>query len=264
MRGLLAWTLRRSVAEALALSLLVNVLVFAAALVAGAAVARGWAGRRVAEPPPPISRAEAGLAAACVVLNAGVMFAGWVLFRAGALEVDGSPSGWRWAADALALTFLMDVAMYAAHRLAHVGPIYRAVHGVHHCYEDPRPLTLFVLHPLEVVGFGGLWVAILCLHRFSLGGMLLYLTFNTLFGTLGHVGVEPLPAGFARWPFVRRVGTSTFHARHHQRPGHNFGFYTTLWDRLFGTLDPEYEAGFARPPVKRPGKRAARAARGTP
>jgi Delta7-sterol 5-desaturase len=252
VQGTLAWALRRDLAEAVALSLLVNVLVFAGALAAGAVVARVWAVRRVAAAPPPLSRAEAGLAAATVALNSAVMLAGWALCRAGVLAVDGSSSVWRWLVDAAALTLLMDLAMYASHRLAHAGPIYRRVHGLHHRYEDPRPLTLFVLHPLEVLGFGGLWIALLCTHAFSLGGMLLYLTFNTLFGTLGHVGVEPLPAAFARWPLLRRVGTSTFHARHHQRPRHNFGFYTTIWDRLFGTLDPDYEAGFARPLARPP------------
>lgn len=251
VQAILDWTWRRSIAEAIALSLLANALVFAGALAFGAAVARAWGSRRVATEPPPLARAEVGFAAATVALNAAVMIAGWALFRAGWLEIDGTPSGLRWAIDAAALALAMDFAMYTTHRLAHVGPIYRLVHGIHHRYEDPRPLTLFVLHPLEVLGFGGLWIALLCAHRFSLGGMLLYLSLNTLFGTLGHVGVEPLPDGWARWPLLRRVGTSTFHARHHQRPRHNFGFYSTLWDRLFGTLDPEYEPGFARPPAGR-------------
>jgi sterol desaturase/sphingolipid hydroxylase (fatty acid hydroxylase superfamily) len=78
--------------------------------------------------------------------------------------------------------------------------------------------------------------------------MLIYLTVNTLFGVLGHVGVEPLPDAWARWPVLRRIGTSTFHARHHQQPGTNYGFYTALWDRIFGTLDPDYAKGFAKPP----------------
>lgn len=41
---------------------------------------------------------------------------------------------------------------------------------------------------------------------------------------------------WGRWWGLRHVGTSTFHAGHHQDAGHNFGFYTLVWDRLFGTL----------------------------
>jgi lathosterol oxidase len=41
------------------------------------------------------------------------------------------------------------------------------------------------------------------------------------------------------------LGTSTFDAQHHARRETNFGFYTLLWDRLFRTLDPQYETAFA-------------------
>lgn len=42
-------------------------------------------------------------------------------------------------------------------------------------------------------------------------------------------------------PLIGLLGASTFLAEHHEDPGFNFGFYTLLWDKLFGTLDPEYE-----------------------
>lgn len=176
MQELLDWTRARSLRDAALLSLLVNVAVFAAALGFGAFVARAFAKRRVARGPAPVSRHELVLATLCVLLNAFVMFAGWLLFREGVLVVDGQPFGWRSLLDGLVLGLVMDFAMYVTHRLAHVEPFYRWVHGIHHRYEHPRPLTLFVLHPLEVLGFGGLWIAVLCTHAFSLGGMLLYLS----------------------------------------------------------------------------------------
>jgi sterol desaturase/sphingolipid hydroxylase (fatty acid hydroxylase superfamily) len=247
MQSLLDWARARSFADAAWLSLAVNVVVFLLAIGIGEVVARAFGKRRVADLPPPLSRGEVVLAALCVLLNALVMLAGWWLFRADILRVLGTSSAGAWLVDALILVVVMDAAMYAMHRLAHWRPIFRYVHGVHHRHERPRPLTLFVLHPIEVLGFGGLWLCVLCAHSFALGGMLLYLTINTLFGTLGHVGVEPLPAAWARWPLLGLIGTSTFHARHHQRPTASFGFYTTIWDRLFGTLDRDYESAFARP-----------------
>jgi sterol desaturase/sphingolipid hydroxylase (fatty acid hydroxylase superfamily) len=72
----------------------------------------------------------------------------------------------------------------------------------------------------------------------------IYLSLNLIFGTLGHVGVEPFPKSWARWRIVRQIGTSTFHAEHHLQRQYNFGFYTLLWDRLFGTMDPRYEQQF--------------------
>lgn len=240
------WIRARSISEASAYSLVVNVLMFFGALAFGGAVVRAFPNARVAHQGPPLSRTEIVLASLCVAFNALVMVAGWWLFQAGLLRVDGAPFGWRWIVDAALLVLVMDIAMYATHRVAHVSPIYRLVHEIHHRYDQPRPLTLFVLHPIEVCGFGALWIAVLCTHAFSLGGMLLYLTTNLLFGTLGHVGVEPLPEWWARVPILRAIGTSTFHARHHQNPNTNFGFYTAIWDRLFTTLDPHYASNFAR------------------
>jgi sterol desaturase/sphingolipid hydroxylase (fatty acid hydroxylase superfamily) len=163
------------------------------------------------------------------------MFGGWLLFRAGWLRVEGDDRAGRTVVDALLLLAAMDFAMYVTHRLAHLPVPFRYVHRVHHLYERVRPLTLFVLHPVEALAFGGLWIAILLCRSFSLSGMLLYLTLNTGFGVVGHLGVEPL-RGRLGSSIARVIGTSSFHARHHHEPGANFGFYTTTWDRLFGTI----------------------------
>lgn len=43
-----------------------------------------------------------------------------------------------------------------------------------------------------------------------------------------------------------------FHGGHHELVRYNFGFYTLLWDRLFGTLDLEFDrrfVGAAAPPA---------------
>jgi sterol desaturase/sphingolipid hydroxylase (fatty acid hydroxylase superfamily) len=52
-----------------------------------------------------------------------------------------------------------------------------------------------------------------------------------------------------RAPLVKYLSTSTFHAQHHQNLKYNFGFYTLVWDHLFGTLSPRYEEDFGRVPV---------------
>ncbi len=242
MELILAWTRNRTFVEAASLSLLVNVVVFLLALFVGEAILRLWRKQKVADPPLPLSRSEVALAAACVVLNSVVMLAGWLLFVRGIVNVDADPSPLRWLVDLVILTIVMDLAMYVTHRAAHHPIAFKYVHGIHHVYDKPRPLTLFVLHPIEVLGFGGLWIAVLCTHAFSLGGMLLYLTLNTTFGVVGHIGVEPLPRTWGK--LVRLVGTSTFHARHHQDPTSNYGFYTTVWDRLFKTLGKTYDEKF--------------------
>jgi hypothetical protein len=115
------------------------------------------------------------------------------------------------------------------HRIVHVEPFYRWFHALHHRYDRPRPLTLFVLSPQEVLAFGALWLAVIWIYPPSWLGMSIYLALNVIFGTVEHLGVE-LVAGEGV------VAGSWFHARHHADRRCNFGFYTTLWDRLFKSL----------------------------
>ena len=67
----------------------------------------------------------------------------------------------------------------------------------------------------------------------------------TLLNTF-RIAVEPLPDSWLKIPILGLLTTSTFHAQHHQDIDHNFGFYTLIWDRLFGTISPEYYSHFGR------------------
>jgi lathosterol oxidase len=221
-------------AEAAAWFLAINVALFALCLGGGAVLVRVFHARRVAPVPPPLERREVVLAAVCVVLNSAVTFAGWMLFRAGIIVVR--PASVVGAVlDTIVLLVAMDLAMYLLHRLAHVRRLYPLLHALHHRYEHPRPLTLFVLNPFEVLGFGSLWLAVLCVYSSTWAGICVYLALNAFFGTIGHLGVEPLPDGAQRLALIRHLGSSRFHAEHHLEGKVNFGFYTDMWDRLFGT-----------------------------
>jgi lathosterol oxidase len=213
----------------------INVAMFFLSLAAGEVLVRLYRSRPVTPPPKPLERAEVVLAAACVVLNGGVAVAGWFLWRAGIIHVRLGV-GWRVPIDAVVLLVAMDLAMYVFHRLAHHRWLYGPLHSVHHRYDNPRPLNLFVLNPAEVLGFGTLWLLVLIVYPATWFGILAYLALNLIFGTLGHLGVEPFPAWWNRLPLARHLGSSTFHADHHQDGGVNYGFYSTIWDRLFRTL----------------------------
>ena len=230
-------------ATAAALLLAQNVVVFALALLFGALVVRVYPGRRAAGRPDALSGVEVAVAASAVVLNTVVTFAGLLLWRAGVVRFRDDV-GVGVVLDVVVLLLGMDLAMYVLHRVAHHPWLFPLLHRLHHRFERPRPLTLFVLNPIEALSFGGLWLVAITVYSASWLGMSVYLVLNVAFGVLGHVGVEPFPRGWVKWPALRHVGTSTFHAQHHAAPTHNYGFYTLLWDRLFGTLHPDYVARF--------------------
>lgn len=182
---------------------------------------------------------EIGSALSSIGLNALVSIAGWRLWQLDFIEIYvASPVHAMF--HCIAMTLFMDLGMYVFHRVAHSPPVYRWIHSFHHRHDTTNPISLFVLHPAEVAGFGALMISYLLLFPIEYHGLLSYLAINVLWGTLGHSGVEPMPAIMARIPLLRWIGTSTFHAEHHEHPRYNFGFYTLLWDRLFGTLDPDY------------------------
>jgi len=231
----LDWWLVRTPAEAAALMLLINIATTIAALVIGYGLTRAFAGRRVTPPPEPLDRLEILLAVSCILLNSVVTFIGWWLWQAGYITVRRDTDLAAWADTAL-LVLVIDLAMYGLHRSAHHLWLYSWLHQQHHRYHNPRPIDLFVLNPLETLGFGALWLLVLLVYPASFIGITLYMGLNLAWGIIGHLGVEPVSEEWLRRvPALRWLGSSTFHADHHQDGAVNFGFYTTLWDRLFGT-----------------------------
>lgn len=219
--------------------LLQNVIVFAGALIVGHLFIRIFRNRRVADVPPSLSKKEIALATSTVLLNTIVTIIGWHLWRTGIVRFRKDAGVWV-LIDVLILFFVMDFMMYALHRIAHLPIFFPILHKTHHGYENPRPLTLFVLNPAETLSFGMLWLLVITVYSFSWIGMSVYLVLNVVFGTIGHLGVEPFPASWQRIPVLRFISTGLFHVQHHKDQNHNYGFYTAIWDKLFKTLHPRY------------------------
>lgn len=212
-----------------------NAVILMLSLLAGEALRRLFAHRPVSLQQQPLTARELALTAVTVLLNGVVTLCGWQLWQQGVIRISAAPL-WRSALDCLILLVIMDAAMYLLHRAAHHPLIYPLLHAPHHRYRQVRPLTLFVLHPAEVLGFGGLWLAVLVAYPASWLGLSAYLALNVVFGTVGHCGVEPLPPAWARVPVLGLVTGGAFHAAHHRDETGNFGFYSEAWDRLFGSL----------------------------
>lgn len=240
-----SWLLGLPPVEAALFLLLENTLIFVGVLLLGRLLARRLDGRRLTPPAPPLARAELAYAVSTVVINSAVTIAGLELWRRGLVRFR-LDVGARALLDVIVLLLAMDLAMYFLHRVAHGRLFFALAHCQHHRYAHPRALTLFVLHPLEAVAFGALWLGLISIYEASWLGMSIYLALNVAFGAAAHLGAEPLPDRWVRTPLLRHVATSTFHAQHHLWENVNYGFYTLVWDRLFGTLSPSYESSFGR------------------
>lgn len=200
--------------------------------------------KRIFETWQPLKTIELCAVASSIILNAGISVLGWWLWQQHIIITHTTATIGQILIDSGVMIIAMDLGMYCFHRIAHYPKIYTILHRFHHRHETTNPISLFVLHPAEVIGFGMLMIVFLWAYSISIPGLIIYLTVNVLWGTLGHSGVEPFPAKLRRIPILNLIGTSTFHAEHHEHPKYNFGFYTLIWDKLFGTLDPEYDERF--------------------
>jgi lathosterol oxidase len=164
-----------------------------------------------------------------VLINISVGVPGWILWKAHRIELTNNNIGFLFF-DILLLLIYFDFSMYALHRLMHQGPLYRFIHSKHHDHVNVNGISFYVMNPAESLGFGALLIGFLLVHLTNFYALLFYLTLNWAYGTMGHSGV-PVRSRLLLW----LVGDTEFHHRHHTGKNGNYGFYTPIWDRLFGT-----------------------------
>jgi sterol desaturase/sphingolipid hydroxylase (fatty acid hydroxylase superfamily) len=248
---IIKWLQSASWPELIVVFTIENLAILAIVLIAGRWLIERFSRRRVAPAPDKVTSTEVTVALINVLLNTVTTLVGVWLWRIGVVHFRDD-FGLFALMDVIALLLVMDLAMYVLHRMAHIPVLYRLFHQFHHKYERVRPLTLFALNPFENLAFGGLWLTVICLYDASWLGMSVYLTLNVFFGAIGHLGVEIFPLKWVNSPVLRHFAGGSFHAQHHQDEHHNFGFYTLIWDRLLGTLKPDYEQNYGHLPEETP------------
>ena len=143
-----------------------------------------------------------------------------------------------------------DTWFYWLHRWMHKEPIYSWVHKLHHKSTAPNLLTTISVNPLESLingGFVPLFLSIVTVHDAT---MALILPTNIVMGLYVHSGYEFFPRWWNRSWATKWFITATFHDQHHKYFNYNFGGYTTIWDRLCGTMRAKFEADFEKPKVQ--------------
>lgn len=149
------------------------------------------------------------------------------------------------------LFLLQDLAFYTMHYLDHKIRILWAVHITHHSSEEFNltvglrssvfePLYRFLYFiPLAYIGFQPLDI----LFVFSL---------TQLYGVFIHTQyIKSL--GFIEWFMATPSHHRVHHGRNPRYIDKNMGMFLIIWDRLFGTFEPESEPvvyGVTKPPEK--------------
>jgi sterol desaturase/sphingolipid hydroxylase (fatty acid hydroxylase superfamily) len=142
-----------------------------------------------------------------------------------------------WLATAASI-LVLDLAVWAQHRLSHAVPILWRLHRVHHADPDVDALTALRFHPVEIA-LSLVWKGAVVL---ALGApAAAVLAFEALLNAsalFNHANAR-LPAPVERIARLLIV-TPDLHRVHHSpdqpETNSNFGFLLSVWDRLSGTL----------------------------
>jgi Delta7-sterol 5-desaturase len=165
----------------------------------------------------------------------------------GWITVNHDPVAWWVIAGEYMLYFVaFDTWFYWFHRLMHIEPMYKWVHKIHHLSTSPNLLTNLSVNPLESLingGFVPLFLTVVTVHE---PAMSLITPTNVLMGFMIHSGYEFLPRWWNQTWATKWMISATFHDQHHKYFTANFGGYTTVWDRICGTVRPKFEADFLK------------------
>ncbi|MFD1613218.1 sterol desaturase family protein [Sphingomonas tabacisoli] len=165
----------------------------------------------------------------------------------GLISFHSEPTTWWVVALEYALYFFaFDTWFYWLHRFMHKEPVYSWVHKLHHKSTSPNLLTTLSVNPLESLingGFVPLFLAAFTVHDAT---MALIGPTNVLMGLYVHSGYEFLPRWWNKSWATKWFISATFHDQHHRYFTGNFGGYTTIWDRLCGTMRPKFESDFLK------------------
>jgi sterol desaturase/sphingolipid hydroxylase (fatty acid hydroxylase superfamily) len=186
-----------------------------------------------------------------VLLYAVSAACSWVAIRVTpvvvALAVQTSPVGLLngprlplWARWAITLPVL-DLVLYASHRLMHSVYVLWRVHAVHHSDRDYDVSTAGRFHPIEVLFTQGMYLGAIALLAPPLAAVFTWQILIVFENMFVHAN-KSLPAPIervVRWIFI----TPDLHRIHHSdqfaEQNRNFGELFPWWDKLFGTYSAQ-------------------------
>lgn len=173
-------------------------------------------------------------AAVGAALDAGAM--GWGLFNA---------LGWPWWVEVALAFLILDFAIWLQHVVFHHVPFLWRFHMVHHADEEMDVTTGLRFHPVEIALSMLIKIGLVyALGAAALAVILFEVALNAA-SMWSHSNLR-LPTAADR--VIRRfVVTPDMHRSHHsvERREHdtNFGFFLSVWDRLFGVYTETPEGG---------------------
>ncbi|MBN9669298.1 sterol desaturase family protein [Roseibium aggregatum] len=153
--------------------------------------------------------------------------------------------GWSGLLAGLFTFMALDLAVWFQHLVSHKVPLFWRIHRVHHADSEVDATTALRFHPIEIL-LSFVWKGLIIV---ALGGpveaVVLFEIVLNASAVFSHANFR-IPQGLDR---VLRLAivTPDMHRIHHsvlqRETDSNYGFYLSVWDRLFGTYVEAPEQG---------------------
>ena len=149
-----------------------------------------------------------------------------------------------WLAVLLSV-ILLDMAIYIQHLVFHRVPLLWKLHRVHHADQDIDVTTAARFHPIEI--FLSVWIKIACVMLLGTP-VIAVVIFEIVLNVSAMFNHSNARMPLKLDALVRKIiVTPDMHRVHHSkiiRETHsNFGFFLSVWDRLFKTYRAQPELG---------------------
>ena len=161
-----------------------------------------------------------------VIINILVAIPGYLLFTNNKISFNTNSS---FIIDFILLFFIFDITMYFLHLISHYVWPFKKFHDKHHAHTYFNAISLYVMEPFESLLFGILLTTCTFFIELNIYSFLVFIFLNWALGVIGHLNTTS-----TKQPLL--FGNHVFHKAHHQEGNKNFGFYTVIWDKLFGTI----------------------------
>jgi len=172
----------------------------------------------------------------CLAGGLWLQWKGWTLFPA--LELN-----WFNAISMLLISIILyDAWFYWMHRLMHTKALYR-FHSLHHQSVAPTVWSNYSDSYTDAFAMQAFYLIAPVLLPIPPVVLILHRLIDHINGQIGHSGFEFFADRFTRAPSPMLC--VTFHDQHHQYFNYNFANFFSIWDRMFGTIHPEYDKAVA-------------------
>jgi len=143
-----------------------------------------------------------------------------------------------WQATTLVVGFLAyyNVYGYVTHRLLHTR-LLRQFHMVHHSSIRVTPWSGYNVHFVEALIMALTLPIFMSFVSVGVGLAFLFHSLGMMFTTCLHCNYDLVPNLSKNHWFRILVNDPSFHRMHHTQGAVNYGFTTSIMDRLFGTYD---------------------------